>query len=73
MQKALKSLSVYMIRPSILLKNVRTRGLMVCNAIEVIHAAIFTFAQVFGLIMKINQSDYSNKQQIIQIPSTGCI
>lgn len=58
-----------MIRPSILLKNVRTRRLMVCNAIEVILAAIFTFAQVFGLIMKRNQTSYS-KQETTHYPNT---
>lgn len=61
--------SVYMIRPSILLKKVMTRGLMVCNAIEIILAAIFTFAQVFGLIMKRNQTGYS-KQETTHYPNS---
>lgn len=35
---------------------------MVCNAIDVILAAVFTFAQVFGLIMKRNQTGYSKQE-----------
>lgn len=42
---------------------------MVSDAIEVILAAIFTFAQVFGLIMKRNQTGYS-KQETTHYPNS---
>lgn len=50
-------------------EEVMTRGLMVSDAIEIILAAIFTFAKVFGLIMKRNQTGYS-KQQTTHYPNS---